>query len=204
MILNKKRSNSDEMFSFAMARDGIFPFSNYLRWIFEPTKIPLVNVFFIFVLDSLLLLLQLVSTTAFAAMIAIATLGFQISYLMPILFRCTTALHTFPLGEFSLGRFSIPNAIISSIWLFITSIFMFFPAEYPVTKDNMNYAVVIIGGVVLFASVYWIVSARHWFVGPKRIDIDPTPLPLQQIINENVTLTTMFAPEFVDTQVSRL
>jgi amino acid transporter len=185
-----------------MARDGIFPFSNYLRWIFEPTKIPLVNVLFVFILDSLLLLLQLVSTTAFSAIIAIATLGFQISYLMPILFRCTTARHTFPLGEFNLGRFSIPNAIISSIWLFITSIFMFFPAEYPVTKDNMNYAIVIIGGVALIASIYWIVSARHWFVGPKRIDIDPTPIPLQRITTEDVMAPSVV--ESLDIEVRHL
>jgi len=65
-----------------MARDGIFPFSNYLRWIFETTQIPLANVIFVFIIDSLLLLLQLASTTAFSALIAIATLGFQISYLI--------------------------------------------------------------------------------------------------------------------------
>src|ERR1700728_4051244 len=114
-----------------MARDGVFPFSRYLRWIYKGTKTPLANVLFVFVIDSLLILLQLASTTAFAAIIAIATLGYQISYLMPVLFRCTTARKTFPLGEFNLGRFGIPIAIISSIWLSITSIFMFFPAQYP-------------------------------------------------------------------------
>lgn len=191
-----------DIFSFAMARDGIFPFSNYLRWIFEPTKIPLANVFFIFILVSLLLLLQLVSTTAFFAIIAISTLGYQISYLMPIFFRCTTARQTFPLGEFSLGRFSIPNAVISSIWLFVISIFMFFPAEYPVTKGNMNYAIVIIGGIVLITSIYWIFWARHSFIGPKRIDMDPTPMPLQHIKAEDKT--TISAPEFLDGAVSRL
>ncbi|CAF1263157.1 unnamed protein product [Rotaria sordida] len=117
---------------FAMARDGVFPFSHYLRYIFEPTKTPLANVFLVFLIDSVLLLLQLVSTTAFTAIIAITTLGYQISYLIPILLRCTIARHTFPVGEFNLGRFGIPIAIISSIWLSITSIIMFFPANYPI------------------------------------------------------------------------
>ncbi|CAF1350281.1 unnamed protein product, partial [Rotaria sp. Silwood1] len=146
---------------FAMARDGVFPLSFYLRWIFKPTKTPLGNVIFVFVIDSLLLLLQLASSTAFSAILSIATLGYQISYFMPIFFRCTTARHTFPLGEFNLGRFSLPIAIISAVWLFITSIIMFFPAEYPVTKDNMNYAVVIIGGIAFLAGAYWIISARR-------------------------------------------
>lgn len=160
-----------------MARDGVFPCSHYLRWIYQGTKTPLANVILVFVVDALLLLLQLASTTAFGAIIAIATLGYQISYLIPIFFRCTVARKTFPRGEFTLGRLGFPIAIISSIWLTITSVFMFFPAEYPVTKDNMNYAVVVIGGILLIAAVYWLVSARHWFVGPKRTD---TPKSIQK------------------------
>ncbi|CAF3610081.1 unnamed protein product [Rotaria sp. Silwood1] len=170
---------------FAMARDGVFPLSVYLRWIFKPTKTPLGNVIFVFVIDCLLLLLQLASTTAFTAILSIATLGYQISYFMPIFFRCTAARHTFPIGEFNLGRFSLPVAIISAAWLFITSIIMFFPAEYPVTKDNMNYAVVIVGGVAFLAGAYWIISARHWFVGPKRTTINHNKLSSDQTINDD-------------------
>jgi amino acid transporter len=183
-----------------MARDGVFPFSPYLRWIFKPTKTPLANILFVFIIDSLLLLLQLVSSTAFADIISIATLGFQISYFMPILFRCTVARRKFPLGEFNLGRFGVPIAAISSVWLFITSIFMFFPANYPVTKDNMNYAVVIIGGVALIAGIYWLVSARYWFVGPKRTDIDPTPLPPGHVTAEDSTIATP-SPDIVLTRL---
>ncbi|CAF3696031.1 unnamed protein product [Rotaria sp. Silwood1] len=170
---------------FAMARDGVFPLSVYLRWIFKRTKTPLGNVIFVFVIDCLLLLLQLASTTAFTAILSIATLGYQISYFMPIFFRCTAARHTFPIGEFNLGRFSLPIAIISAAWLFITSIIMFFPAEYPVTKDNMNYAVVIVGGVAFLAGAYWIISARHWFVGPKRTTINHNKLSSDQTINDD-------------------
>ncbi|CAF1002246.1 unnamed protein product [Adineta ricciae] len=156
---------------FAMARDGVFPFSSYLRWIYQRTQTPLANIVFVFVIDSLLLLLQLASTTAFTDIIAIATLGFQISYLIPIFLRCTAARKAFPLGEFNLGRFGLPIGIISSIWLMITSIFMFFPTTYPVTADNMNYTVVIVAGIFVLAASYWLISARHWFVGPKRTDL---------------------------------
>ena len=168
-----------------MARDGVFPFSHYLRWIYQGTKTPLANIVFVFFIDSLLILLQLASTTAFTNIISVATLGYQISYLMPILLRCTAARKTFPLGEFNLGRFGVVIAIISSIWLIITSIFMFFPAQYPVTQDNMNYAVVIIGGIFILAASYWFISARHWFIGPKRTDQDATPLPPEQVTKNN-------------------
>ncbi|CAF4448973.1 unnamed protein product, partial [Adineta steineri] len=102
--------------------------------------------------------------------------------------RCTVARKTFVLGEFNLGRFGVPIAVIASIWLTITSIIMFFPSEYPVTKDNMNYTVVIAGGVLLLAGAYWIISARHWFVGPKRVDADPTSLPPGHVASEDNTI----------------
>ncbi|CAF1410935.1 unnamed protein product [Adineta steineri] len=188
---------------FAMARDGIFPFSKQLRWIWKRQKIPLVNVIFVFTIDSLFLLLQLVSVTAFSSIISVTTLGYQISYLMPILFRCTTARHTFHLGDFNLGRFSIPIAIISCIWLSITSILMFFPFQYPVTKDNMNYAIVIIGGVALIASIYWIFWARNFFVGPKPpYIIDPMSSPPGHVTAEDVS--TRSAPDSPDTMNSRV
>ncbi|CAF3487519.1 unnamed protein product [Rotaria socialis] len=174
---------------FAMARDGVFPFSHYLRWIYNGTKTPLANVIFIFCIDSMLLLLQLLSTTAFSAIIAIATLGYQISYLIPIFFRFTSARKTFPLGEFNLGRFSLPIAFISSVWLAITSVFMFFPTEYPVTKDNMNYTIIVVGGVSFIAAMYWIFSARHWFVGPKRTDQHETPLSPGHVTAEDNVIT---------------
>lgn len=171
-----------------MARDGVFPFSSYLRWIYEPTKVPFANVMFVFIINSLLLLLQLASHTAFLAIISVTSIGFQISYFMPIFFRCTSARNSFPHSEFSLGRFSIPIAIVSSTWLFITSIFLCFPTEYPVTKDNMNYTVVIISGIALIAFIYWIFSARHRFIGPKRVDMDPRSLPFGFSKTQNTTV----------------
>ncbi|CAF1560936.1 unnamed protein product [Adineta ricciae] len=188
-----------------MARDGVFPFSRYLRWIFKPTKTPLGNVLFVFLIDSTLLLLQLLSTTAFAAIIAIATLGYQVSYLIPIFLRCTSARKKFPRGEFNLGRFGVPIAIISSIWLTITSTIMLFPANYPITKKNMNYAVAVIGGVAIIASLYWIFSARHSFAGPKRTDTDPSPLPPGHITAEDaVKESILTAPPSPETRDSRM
>ena len=115
-------------------------------------------------------------STLFNAFITINVVGFQISYLIPILLRCTVARHNFTPGEYNLGRFGCLIAVISSVWLFITSLIMFFPWYYPVTPENMNYSIVIIAGLALIAITYWMISARHWFVGPKRGDVDLTSL----------------------------
>ena len=164
-----------------MARDDIFPFSNHLRWVFERTKAPLAMTLLLVVIDSLLLLLQLASSEAFKNLLSLTVLGYQISYFMPIFFRCIFARNRFPMGDFDLGRFGVPIGVISCIWLFVTSVFALLPTEYPVTKNNMNYAMVIIAGVGCIAAVYWFASARHRFVGPKITKIDPIDLPFDTI-----------------------
>ncbi|CAF0821571.1 unnamed protein product [Didymodactylos carnosus] len=159
---------------FAMARDGVFPGSHYLRWIYQRTLTPLANILFIFIIDSLFILLQLASPKAFTAILSITTIGLQVSYLIPIVLRITYGRRTFKLGQFNLGRYGgIVTGTLSSIWLFVTSIFMFFPTNYPVTVDNMNWAIVVVAGVTLIAAVYWLLSARYWFIGPKRTVDDP-------------------------------
>ncbi|KIK65105.1 hypothetical protein GYMLUDRAFT_240422 [Collybiopsis luxurians FD-317 M1] len=36
----------------------------------------------------------------------------------------------------------------------------------PGSGEDMNYAVVMIGGVFVFASTWWMLSAKKWFHGP--------------------------------------
>ena len=37
----------------------------------------------------------------------------------------------------------------------------------PINRDTFNYAPVAVGVVFAFAGIYWLVSARKWFEGPK-------------------------------------
>ena len=34
----------------------------------------------------------------------------------------------------------------------------------------MNYTVLVVGGFLIIAAVYWVAHARHVFKGPKRVD----------------------------------
>ncbi|CAF0904084.1 unnamed protein product [Adineta ricciae] len=170
---------------FSMARDGVFPYSSYLRWVHQGTKTPLATIMLVFVADTVLLLLQSASAELFTSLVAIGTIGIQTSYLLPILFRCTSARKTFPSGEFNLGRFGLPIATVSSVWLILTSILMFLPTKSPITVDNMNYSIVVFMTVLLIAGGYWLVAARHWFVGPQRVDHSIPLLPRGERSNEN-------------------
>lgn len=52
---------------FAMSRDGAFPGSKYITGVQGKSKLPLKSIFFVFVVDSIIVLLPLISDTAFSA-----------------------------------------------------------------------------------------------------------------------------------------
>jgi hypothetical protein len=49
----------------------------------------------------------------------------------------------------------------------IITILFLLPQAGPVTVKNFNYTVVAVAVVVGFAGIYWLVSARKWFTGPR-------------------------------------
>jgi len=70
-----------------------------------------------------------------------------------------------------LHRWSIPIAAVACIWLLFASAIFMLPQAFPVTGSNNNYTSTAVGSILLAALIAWLVSARHWFSGP-RIDVD--------------------------------
>ena len=52
------------------------------------------------------------------------------------------------------------------IWVVIISVLFMLPAVTPITRDNFNYTPVVVMGVIVIVTIWWLVSARHWFKGP--------------------------------------
>jgi hypothetical protein len=106
------------------------------------------------------------NNTAYAAVTSIATIGLYVAYVLPTFLRLRLGSR-FVRGPWHLGRWSKPIGIISVSWVvFITVLFML-PTVSPISRDNFNYTVVAIVAVIGFAGIYWLVSARKWFTGPK-------------------------------------
>ena len=160
--------------TYAMARNRVFPYSERLAMIFKRTQSPILCVFLVCTINTLLLLLQLGSQTAFAAIVSISTIGFQLSYMLPIVFRVSTARKSFTPGYVRLDRFSVLIGCVSVIWLLVTCIILLFPFNYPVTATNMNWTIVVITGIATLAASYWFITARKSLVDPQKIDVDQT------------------------------
>jgi len=126
--------------AYAMARDGALPFSAALARV-GTNWIPTNTIFLVFAINVLLLLLPLATLNtpavetpiAFFAVTGLTTIGYQISYAVPIFLRARLA-DEFPKGPVHLGRWSVPAAWVAGVFLTATSLIFFWPITYPVTE----------------------------------------------------------------------
>jgi amino acid transporter len=151
---------------YAFSRDGAVPGSRLWHHINAKTRTP-TNAIWLAAGGALILgLPYLWNSTAYAAVTSIAVIGLYVAYVLPTFLRLRLGSN-FQRGPWHLGRWSYPIGIIAVIWVvFITILFML-PVDSPITVDNFNYTVVAVVVVLGFATIYWLVSAKNWFTGPK-------------------------------------
>jgi amino acid transporter len=151
---------------YAFSRDGALPGAAIWHRVNKRTRTP-TNAIWLAAVGALILgLPYLWNDAAYAAVTSIATIGLYIAYVSPTYLRLRQG-QAFTRGPWHLGRWSYPIGIVACIWVvFITILFML-PTASPVGWSNINYTVVAVLVVIGFAGIYWLVSARNWFTGPK-------------------------------------
>jgi amino acid permease (GABA permease) len=151
---------------YAFSRDGALPASKLWHKINKRTRTP-TNAIWLAAGGAFILgLPYLFNNTAYVAVTSIAVIGLYIAYVLPTFLRLLRG-SAFERGPWHLGRWSMPIGIIAVLWVvFITILFML-PASYPVTRDSFNYTPIAVLVVLGFAGIWWVVSARKWFTGPK-------------------------------------
>ncbi|KAH7151160.1 fungal-specific transcription factor domain-containing protein [Fusarium sp. MPI-SDFR-AT-0072] len=143
---------------WAFARDGGLPFAERIASVDKRRKIPTVSIVVVSFLLMLLSLINIGSTTAFNAILSLAVVSLQASYLLPILLLIWRRLFrpdTLRWGPWRLGRAGLPINVIAVTYLMYTCIFLLFPPFQPITPVNMNYAPVVLGGALVFGCFYW-------------------------------------------------
>ncbi|HKS45574.1 MAG TPA: amino acid permease [Amycolatopsis sp.] len=151
---------------YAFARDGAIPGSKVWHDINKRTRTPTNSVWFAAVGAFILAVPYLWSATAYAAVTSIATVGLYVAYVIPVFLRVRKG-DAFEKGPWHLGRWGRPIGIVATIWVVLIFTLFMLPQASPVTTKNFNYTpvafLVVLGG----AALWWVLSARKWFTGPK-------------------------------------
>jgi choline transport protein len=110
------------------------------------------------------------------AVISLSNAGLLISYIASVSMVVLKRLRGEPLlpRRWSLGRFGLPVNLIALSFLWLSFVMSFFPSYVDPSLADMNWAIVMLSGVVIFASIDYYFRAHKTYRPPvglvKRIE----------------------------------
>ncbi len=165
---------------YAFSRDGAVPASDLWHRINHRTRTPTNSIWLAAIGAFILGLPYLYSSTAYFAITSIAVIGLYVAYIAPVFLRLLAG-DKFQAGPWTLGRWSRPIGIVATIWVAFIFILFMLPQLFPITINTFNYTPVVFLVVLGGASLWYAVSAKNWFKGPK---VQGTPEELAAIEHE--------------------
>jgi amino acid transporter len=176
--------------TFAFSRDGAIPGSNVLKKL-NTKRVPINSVMFVAVAAAVVTLPALIEVNigteaepliipvAFYAVTSIAVIGLYLAFAIPIYLRWRHGSR-FEVGSWNNGskyKWMNPIAVAEIVIVSLYLMMPFVPGAVPFSDDFswkfVNYAPIVTLGAVLLLVVWWNVSAKKWFTGPKQT-IDKT------------------------------
>ncbi|KAJ9627288.1 GABA/polyamine transporter [Taxawa tesnikishii (nom. ined.)] len=155
--------------TFAYARDDCFPLSKYWKHVNTYTKTPVNAVWFNTVIGCFLLLLIFAGSVAVGALFSIGALAAFVAFTTPVFIRVFFVGNRFRPGPWNLGRFSIPIGAVASGFVALMVPILCLPSVTgsDLTPDLMNWTCLVYGTPMFSILLWWVISARKWFKGPK-------------------------------------
>jgi amino acid permease (GABA permease) len=151
---------------YAFSRDGALPGSRIWHKVNKRTRTP-TNAIWLAAGGALILgLPYLWNATAYGAVTSIAVIGLYIAYVTPTFLRLRQG-NNFKRGPWHLGRWSYLIGWTAVVWVVIIFFLFMLPQFGPINLTTFNYAVIAVVAVIGYAGIYWMVSAKNWFKGPK-------------------------------------
>ena len=151
---------------YAFSRDGALPGSSIWHKVNKRTRTP-TNAIWLAAGGALVLgLPYLWNGAAYGAVTSIAVIGLYIAYVTPTYLRLRQG-EAFRRGPWHLGRRSYMIGWTAVVWVVIIAILFMLPQFGPIGFKTFNYAPIAVVVVIGYAGIYWLVSARRWFKGPK-------------------------------------
>jgi amino acid transporter len=168
---------------FAFSRDGAVPGSRFWAKV-NKNKVP-VNAVLISALIGVLLTLPALykapngSPVAFYALTSIGVIGLYLAFAIPIYLRWRAG-SAFKPGSWTLGnkyKWMAPIAVVEIVIACFYFILPTTPFGLPwhttdgvndFTWTAVNYTLIVVGVTFIAITIWWTVSARKWFTGPKH------------------------------------
>lgn len=155
---------------WAYARDGALPSSAVLSRLRGKARIPVVAILVTTVVGGALFLLSTVAGDIYSLMVNFTTGGFYLAFLFPLIgFVVVLARRAWTDGAFTLGRATVPVAVVAAVWAVLQMLNISWPrAVYD--QRYLDWSVWIGVAVVVAVGLAILMSVRHRIVSVAVID----------------------------------
>ncbi|EXJ79939.1 hypothetical protein A1O3_08225 [Capronia epimyces CBS 606.96] len=151
---------------FAVARDGVLPFSSWVAQVSNGQ--PKNAVIVVWVVASIVTCSILPSAVAFTSLVSAAGVPSSAAYCLICFGRVFLTPDKLNEPRWSLGRWSKPFQVIGIVWNLWVVAVLFSPWAFPVSADTLNYAPVIMAIVTIFAIISWFfIRSDKWLPSGK-------------------------------------
>ncbi|KAL1305066.1 hypothetical protein AAFC00_002004 [Neodothiora populina] len=158
---------------WALARDRATPFHSFFSKVDERLSCPVPATVLTAIMVTGFGAISLGSATAFSDLVGSFIILTTASYFLAIFPNLLTGRKHLKPGPFHMGKLGYAiNAISCVLIIFFDTMFCF-PYGMPVTADIslMNWNSVILVGIIVLISVWWLVYGAHKYPGPKIVGV---------------------------------
>lgn len=154
---------------FSYSRDRCFPFYKLWSKVNSTTRTPVNAVWANWFLGTCSLLLIFGGAVTLNAIFSMCAIGSYVSFTIPSVLRMTYARKAFKPGPWSLGKLSIPLAVVSASFVLMMIPFFNFPAYKgkDLTPELMNWTVLTYWGSMFLAVAWFFLYAHKFYDGPR-------------------------------------
>jgi amino acid transporter len=148
--------------TWAFARDNAIPLSSLWSRVNERHNTPIWALTLTTLIQMLLSLIYLGSSSAFNAFVAVGVIALAVSYGIPIALSMMTGRAGVNTAPWTFGnKLGWVFNVIAVAWISFELVLFSMPPAIPVTPSTMNYAIVVFVGFMAISAVWYFVHARH-------------------------------------------
>ncbi|EEA20752.1 hypothetical protein TMatcc_000741 [Talaromyces marneffei ATCC 18224] len=157
--------------TYAFARDEALPLSKLWAQVNSRLGVPVWSLVLVTVVQMLLGLINLGSSSAFTAFVSVGVVALAISYAIPIGASVFHKRQEVNKARFNCGPvLGLVVNIVALLWIAFELVLFCMPSVLPVTAVSMNYAAVVFVGFMAISAVWYGVYARKTYKGPPASD----------------------------------
>ncbi|KAI1313874.1 hypothetical protein EDD11_002445 [Mortierella claussenii] len=179
---------------YSLARDGGVPHSAYWNHLHPQRKTPQ-RVSWLVTIACMCCIFPFFwgNSVAFQWIVSLGCISSNLCFVVPLWMRLTHegSLHFIP-STFTLGRFSRPLHVVAIGWLLCHSLLLMLPTTLPLTKNNFNYAPVVLVALVILFEMSWVKARTDFTGGAKDVSRASHRIPFQTLKDSNTRTQQSF------------